>query len=52
MRKKGDIIYRAGDYPDNVYFLGCGRISLTKDDGIPFVYIQEGSFFGEIEVTE
>lgn len=49
---KGDIIYRADDYPDSVYFLGNGKISMQKDDGTPFVIINEGSFFGEMEIVD
>ena len=29
--EKGDVIYREGDHPEEVYFLGTGKVNLVND---------------------
>ncbi|KRX02605.1 Cyclic nucleotide-binding protein [Pseudocohnilembus persalinus] len=50
--EKGEVIYREGDNPEEVFFLGSGKVNLLEENGNAIVTMIEGCFFGEIEVLE
>lgn len=48
--QSGEILYKEGDYPEEVYFLIKGRVNLKAANGIVFKTYIEGSYFGEVEI--
>ncbi len=50
--EKGEVVYREGDHPEEVYFLSSGKIDLVDESGRVMVQMLEGCLFGEIEVLE
>lgn len=48
---KGEIVYRTGEYPVNVYFIISGRVGIVVGGRMINIktYVQ-GSYFGEIEM--
>jgi hyperpolarization activated cyclic nucleotide-gated potassium channel 1 len=50
--KAGEIIYKQGEYADELYFLVKGRACYVTKNGISFKSLQRGSYFGEIEVMQ
>lgn len=52
-QKRREIIYNEGEYADEIYFLYKGTASYVMGQNkIPYKKLQEGSYFGDIEVIE
>ncbi|CAD8153584.1 unnamed protein product [Paramecium octaurelia] len=51
---EGDVIYNEGDYASEIYFIREGSVSLCikECDYHPFVTIEVGQYFGEIELIK
>lgn len=51
---EGDVIYNEGDYASEIYFIREGSVSLCikECDYHPFITIETGSYFGEIELIK
>ncbi|CAD8051397.1 unnamed protein product [Paramecium primaurelia] len=51
---EGDVIYNEGDYASEIYFIREGSVSLCikECDYHPFVTIDVGQYFGEIELIK
>ncbi|CAD8155630.1 unnamed protein product [Paramecium octaurelia] len=51
---EGDVIYNEGDYASEIYFIREGSVSLCikECDYHPFVTIDTGQYFGEIELIK
>ena len=46
---KGDLIFREGDVPHNMYFIAKGSVDIINEDsGQILTTLHEGSFFGEM----
>ena len=50
--KSGEILYRQGEYAEEVYFLIKGRVNLKASNGVVFKTYVEGSYFGEVDIFE
>ena len=48
---RGEIIYYAGEEPEEVYFIEAGQVGLKLENFVFRIYHQ-GSYFGEIELIE
>ncbi|KRX10444.1 Cyclic nucleotide-binding protein [Pseudocohnilembus persalinus] len=50
-QKKGEIVYRKGEYPTDLYFITKGRVNFTlfKKNQAFRTFVQ-GSYFGELEI--
>nr|HEX4317391.1 cyclic nucleotide-binding domain-containing protein [Kofleriaceae bacterium] len=46
VRKSGDVLFRAGDRGDRMYYLARGRVALTE----PGIALETGAIFGEISL--
>lgn len=49
--KKGDYVYKEGDYASDIYFIIIGHVTLMCTD-IPIKSWKSGKYFGDIEVME
>lgn len=47
---QGSLFFSEGEYADEIYFLVKGRANYIQRNGVIYKSIQEGSYFGEIEV--
>jgi CRP-like cAMP-binding protein len=45
-------IFRKGDEADEMYFIKSGRVEICGDNGIVFVTLSTGAFFGEIALFD
>ena len=50
--KSGEILYREGEYAEEVYFLVKGRVNLKASNGVVFKTYIEVSYFGEMDILE
>ncbi|KAJ3105989.1 hypothetical protein HDU97_007173 [Phlyctochytrium planicorne] len=48
----GWFIFRKGDEGDEMYFIKSGEVVICNDEGVVFVTLSTGSFFGEIALFE
>ncbi|KAJ3209658.1 hypothetical protein HDU67_006021 [Dinochytrium kinnereticum] len=48
----GWFIFRKGDEGDEMYFIKTGEVQICSEEGIVFVTLSTGSFFGEIALFE
>ncbi|KAI8851252.1 hypothetical protein BC829DRAFT_415497 [Chytridium lagenaria] len=48
----GWFIFRKGDEGDEMYFIKTGEVQICGEDGVVFVTLSTGSFFGEIALFE
>ncbi|KAJ3413939.1 Cyclic nucleotide-gated olfactory channel [Chytridiales sp. JEL 0842] len=48
----GWFIFRKGDEGEEMYFIKSGQVEIVGDNGIVFVTLSTGSFFGEIALFE
>ncbi|MCZ8343937.1 MAG: ion transporter [Leptospira sp.] len=50
---KGDIIFREGDVPHNMYFISKGHVDVIREEtGEIFATLGSGSFFGEMGLID
>lgn len=50
---KGDIIFREGDVPHNMYFISKGHVDVIREEtGEIFATLSSGSFFGEMSLID
>jgi hypothetical protein len=50
---KGDLIFRQGDVPHNMYFIAKGRVDIINEEtGKKLTTLHEGSFFGEMALVD
>ncbi|HAV92412.1 TPA: hypothetical protein DCW38_04445 [candidate division WOR-3 bacterium] len=53
--KKGDVLFRQGDPPDEVYMVKSGKIEIfvnEGDDKKRFAIVTEGEFIGEMSIID
>jgi CRP-like cAMP-binding protein len=48
--RKGDIVYREHDFPEEIFYVIEGRIAFEADNKEIFKTFVQGSYFGEIEL--
>jgi hypothetical protein len=49
---KNEIIYSCDEIPEMIFFILSGNVSLLTSDKITYTKIEQGSFFGEIEILK
>ena len=50
--KSGELLFREGEYAEEMYFLIKGRVNLKASNGVVFKTYVEGSYFGEVDIFE
>jgi len=47
-----EVLFREGEYPEDVYFLSAGIMHLKARTGTPLYVVSEGEIFGEVEALQ
>ena len=48
--RANQLVYRIGDYSDEIFFILKGSIKLIDENGIYFKSYSEGTYFGDLEI--